>query len=221
MKSYRQYCALARGLDAVGDRWVLLIVRELLGGPRRYGELTDGLPGIATNLLAERLRTMQAGGLVAKTDDDRYELTERGEGLQDVVSAISGWAGPLMGTMVEGDTFRSHWIAQPVAALFPGVDPARPELTVEVRCGDEPMTIRSAGGEVRVDRGQAAAPDLVLTGPPDATVELLAQRIDPAEARARGLAVTGDVRLLGRLRPGRPAPAGQVGTTRGGGSGSA
>lgn len=204
MRSYRQYCALARGLDVVGDRWVLLIVRELLNGPRRYGELTHGLPGIATNLLVERLRTMQANGLVAKTDDDRYQLTEWGDGLHEVVSAISGWASPLMGRMAEGDTFRSHWIAQPVAALFPGIDPSRPDLTIEVRCGDEPMTIRSADGEVHMDRGQAAAPDLVLTGPPDATVELLAHRIDPAEAKTRGLAVTGDAQLLRRLRPSRP-----------------
>src|SRR5687767_8888754 len=144
MKSYRQYCALARGLDVVGDRWVLLVVRELLDGPRRYGELMDGLPGIATNLLADRLRSMLAGGLVERTDDDRYQLTEWGRGLGEVVSAIAGWAGPLMGRMAESDTFRSHWIAQPVAALFPGVDAARPDLTIEVRCAEEPMTIRSA-----------------------------------------------------------------------------
>jgi DNA-binding HxlR family transcriptional regulator len=204
MKSYRQYCALARGLDVIGDRWVLLIVRELLNGPRRYGELTHGLPGIATNLLADRLRSMQARGLIAKTDDDRYELTDWGDGLHEVVSTISGWAGPLMGRMADSDTFRSHWLAQPVAAMFPGVDLTRPELTIEVRCGDEPMTIRSVDGRVSVHRGQAAAPDLVLTGPPDATVELFAHRIDPTEAKSRGLAITGDVRLLRQLRPSRP-----------------
>jgi hypothetical protein len=121
------------------------------------------------------------------------------------VSAVAGWAGPLMGHMAEGDTFRSHWIAQPVAALFPGVDPTRPDLTIEVRCGEEPMTIRSAEGRVSVHPGQAAAPDLVLTGPPDATVELLARHIDPAEAKTRGLAITGDVLLLHRLRPKAPA----------------
>src|SRR5918994_5896036 len=98
MKSYGQYCALARGLDVVGDRWVLLIVRELLIGPRRYGELAHGLPGIATNLLAERLRTMHANGLVARTDDDRYQLTEWGDGLSEVAAAIGRWASPLMGT---------------------------------------------------------------------------------------------------------------------------
>jgi DNA-binding HxlR family transcriptional regulator len=201
MKSYRQYCALARGLDVVGDRWVLLIVRELINGPRRYGELVHGLPGIATNLLAERLRTMRTSGLVAKTDDDRYQLTEWGEGLREVVSAVAGWAGPLMDRIAEDDTFRAHWIAQPIASLFPGVDPTRPELTIEVRCAEAPMTIRSAEGVVTVHAGQATAPDLVLTGPPDATVGLLARRIDAAEAKARGLAITGDARLLRRLRP--------------------
>ncbi|NUP23117.1 MAG: helix-turn-helix transcriptional regulator, partial [Streptomyces sp.] len=188
MKAYRQYCGLARGLDVVGDRWVLLIVRELINGPRRYGELTHGLPGIATNLLAERLRTMRANGLVAKTDDDRYELTPWGQGLRDVVSAIAGWVTPLMDRIAEDDTFRAHWIAEPVTSLFPGVDPTRPELTIEVRCGEAPMTIRSAEGAVTVHAGQAAAPDLVLTGPPDATIGLLSRRIDPAEAKARGLA---------------------------------
>jgi DNA-binding HxlR family transcriptional regulator len=205
VKSYRQYCALARGLDVIGDRWVLLIVRELLGGPRRYGELAYGLPGIATNLLAARLRTMQASGLVTRAHDDRYQLTEWGEGLSEVVAAIGQWASPLMGSIADGDAFRSHWIVHPVAALFPGVDRARPELTIEVRCGNEPRTIRSTGGRVSVQPGRAAAPDLVLTGPPDATIGLLAQQIDAAEAKARGLAITGDVRLLRRLRPTTPA----------------
>jgi DNA-binding HxlR family transcriptional regulator len=201
MKSYGQYCGVARGLDVIGDRWVLLIVRELLGGPRRYGELAHGLPGVASNLLAERLRAMQANGLVVKTPDDRYELTEWGDGLRDVLYAIGRWAFPLMGPMEEGETFRSHWMVHPVTALFPGVDPDRPELTIEVRTGDESMTIRSTAGRVGVEPGRAAAPDLVLTGPPDATIGLLARVIDEAEAKARGLAVTGDVRLLEGLRP--------------------
>jgi DNA-binding HxlR family transcriptional regulator len=205
VKSYGQYCGLARGLDLIGDRWVLLIVRELLNGPRRYSELADGLPGIATNLLAERLRTMQANEIVAKTDDDRYELTEWGEGLREVVFAIGRWAYPTMGHIAEGEVFRSHWIVHPVSAMFPGVDPLRPELTIEVRCGDEPMTVRSSDGRVRVLPGRADAPDLVLTGPPDAVVGLLARRIDASEAKARGLAVTGDVRVLRRLRPSESA----------------
>lgn len=200
MKSYRQYCALARGLDVIGDRWVLLIVRELLDGPRRYGELVHGLPGIATNLLADRLAVMNAHQLVAKTED-RYELTERGQDLRDVVVAIGRWALPLMGGMNTDDVFRSHWITHPIADMFPGVDPTRKDLTVEVRCGEAPMTLAVTGGRVSVQPGHSAAPDLVLTGPPDVTIGLLARHVTPAQAKACGVAITGDVRLLRRLKP--------------------
>src|SRR5919206_479768 len=201
MRSYRQYCGLARGLDVIGDRWVLLIVRELLPGPRRYGELLAGLPGIATNLLAERLRAMEDNGLVRKGDDDRYTLTERGEGLREVLYAIGRWAYPLMGERAPDEAFRSHWIAHPIAALFPGEDPTRPELAIEVRCGERPMTIRSGEGRVTVQHGPAPAPDLVLTGPPDGVMGLIARRISPEAAKERGVAITGDARLLRRLRP--------------------
>ena len=207
MRSYGQYCGLARGLDLIGDRWVLLIVRELLAGPRRYGELFDGLPGIATNLLADRLRSMEADGLLEKRDDDRYVLTARGDSLREVIYAIGRWAYPLMGSMSDGDTYRPDWIALPLAAMFPGEDPSRPELTVEVRCGTDTMTVRSTGGRVAVERGAAAAPDLVLTGPPDAIVGLFSRRLDVAEAKARGVAITGAARQLRSLRPTLPASA--------------
>lgn len=201
MRSYGQYCFLAKGLDLIGDRWVLLVVRELLVGPRRYGELLDGLPGIATNLLADRLRTMQENGLIVKIDDDRYALTERGEGLREVVSAIGRWASPVMGWREPGETFRAHWIVHPISAQFPGVDTSRPELVIEVRCGDEPMTVRSAHGRVAVEEGTASAPDVVLTGPPDAIIALLTHRIDQKNAAGRGVVITGDARALRRLRP--------------------
>ena len=201
MRSYGQYCGLARGLDVIGDRWVLLIVRELLYGPRRYGELLDGLPGIATNLLADRLRSMQESGLVERVDDDRYALTELGAGLRDVLYAIGRWAYPLMGTLAEGEEFRSQWIVHPLAALFPGVDPSRPDLEMEIRCGDTPMTVAVHGGALSVEEGPAPAPQLVLTGPPDAVIGLLAGRISRREAESLGLRVTGDLRMLRGLKP--------------------
>jgi DNA-binding HxlR family transcriptional regulator len=213
MRTYGQYCGLARGLDLIGDRWVLLVVRELLNGPRRYGELLDGLPGIATNLLAERLRSMQDSGLVTKTDDDRYELTERGEGLREVLLAIGRWAYPLMGSIEPDEVFRSQWIVHPISALFPDVDPSRPDLVIEVRCGDAPMTIRSSDGRVSVHEGAASAPDVVLTGPPDATLGLIAHRLDARQAKERGVAITGDARLLRRLRPSGRTTA-KAGSTR-------
>jgi len=212
MRSYGQYCGLARGLDVIGDRWVLLIVRELLSGPRRYGELLDGLPGVATNLLAGRLRTMQDSGIVAKCEDERYALTEWGEGLREVVYAVGRWAYPQMGERLPGEAFRSHWIVHPVTALFPDVDASRPDVAIEVRCGDTPMTIESRQGAVKVLAGPATTPDIVLTGPPEVVVGLLAHRIDLQQAKAEGLAVTGDPRPLRRLRP--AVPSTPVGTRR-------
>ena len=209
MRSYKQYCAIAKALDVIGDRWNMLIVRELLlQGACRYTDLNNGLPGIATNLLAERLRSMEGNGLVRKDYEDRYALTERGEGLRDVVYAIGRWAYPLMGEMAEDETFRSHWIVHPIAAMFPGVDPARPELVIEVRSGGDAMTVRSSGGRVTVEWGPPSAPDLLLTGPPDAIVALFAGRLDLDGARARDVAITGDGRRLRKLRPSVPTTAG-------------
>jgi DNA-binding HxlR family transcriptional regulator len=204
VRSYGQYCGLAKGLDVIGDRWVLLIVRELLGGPRRYGELLDGLPGIATNLLSERLRSMQDNALLQKTDDDRYALTERGEALREVLYAIGRWAYPMMGERAADEAFRPHWIVHPLTALFPDRDPARPDAVIEVRCGAPAMTVEFRDGALMVREGTAAAPDLVLTGPPDAVVGLFARRIDRNEAAKRGVSITGDARLLQRLRPYAP-----------------
>jgi hypothetical protein len=118
-----------------------------------------------------------------------------------------------MGERADDDEFRSEWIVHPIAGLFPGVDPSRPELTIEVRCGDKPMTVRSAGGVVTATRGPAAAPDLVLTGPPDAVIGFLSRRLDRDEAVARGLTITGDSRPLRRLRPVAPDPASAAAAT--------
>jgi DNA-binding HxlR family transcriptional regulator len=201
MKSYGQYCALARALDVIGDRWTPLIVRELLAGPRRYSELLEGVPGIATNLLAERLRSLEERAVVSRDDDGRYVLTEWGQGLSEPLYALARWAAPLMAEPAGDDAFRSEWLSHPVKVLFEGVDPRRGRLTVEVRTGDAPMTIESADGEVRVHHGPAPSPDLVLTGPPDAIVGLLAGALDAAAAVERGVGIDGDARRLARLRP--------------------
>src|ERR1700682_6240274 len=211
MRTYNQYCGLARSLDVVGDRWVLLIVRELLEGRRRYNELLDGLPGIATNLLAERLRDLERVGVLVRDDDHTYRLTEWGHGLHEVVYALGRWASPLMGKMARYDEFRSHWLSHPIHLLYEGVDRSRPRLTVEVNTGDTPMTIESAAGRVTVAPGAPASPDLVLSGPPDGVPGLHTGRIDLAAAAERGVTVKGDARKLARLRPRSAAPATPVG----------
>lgn len=200
MKSYNQYCALARGLDVIGDRWTLLIVRELLTGTRRYGDLLEGLPGIATNLLAERLRHLEEHQVVDRDDEGAYRLTEWGQGLAEPLYALVRWAAPLMTEPAGDDAFRSAWLIHPVRAIFDGVDPRRPDMTVEVHTGESPMTIISAGGEIRVQPGPAGSPDLVISGPPDGVVGLLAGVLDKTTAAEHGVTVRGDPRRLARLR---------------------
>ena len=103
MRSYRQYCGLAKALDVIGDRWNLLIVRELLArSPARYTDLHNGLPGIATNLLADRLRELEAAGVVRKYEAPPpvattvFELTARGEDLWPAIRELGRWGRPLL-----------------------------------------------------------------------------------------------------------------------------
>jgi DNA-binding HxlR family transcriptional regulator len=199
MRSYRQYCSFARGLDIVGDRWILLIARELLQGPRRYNELLHGLPGIATNLLAERLQDLVEAGVLEQRTDHAYALTPWGQGLREVVHALGRWARPLMGQMKRDDEFRSHWLIHPIHVLYEGVDRRRPRLVVEVDTADAPMTLESANGRVRVVHGRHPSPDIVLSGPPDGIIGMLAGKHDrPAVAKVR---VKGDARKIAKLRP--------------------
>lgn len=207
MRSYGQYCGLARALDVIGERWSLLVVRELLEGPRRYSELMAGLPGIATNLLAERLRGLLDDGVICQSEDGRYALTPWGTELHHAVYALGRWAGPLMARPRGDDQFRLSWLRHMVIARFEGVDPARRDLTVELRCGDEPMTLISSRGRVHLARGPATAADVSIAGPPDAAVGLLLGRIRRREAEGRGVTAIGDLRKLGGLRPRGERPA--------------
>lgn len=120
MRPYRQYCGVAKALDLVGDRWTLLIVRELLTrGPCRYTDLRDGLPGIATNLLARRLQRLEQAGIVRReaapppVATDLFHLTTRGAALEPVLLELGRWGGPLLATASRNDAFRDHWLKLP------------------------------------------------------------------------------------------------------------
>jgi DNA-binding HxlR family transcriptional regulator len=201
MRSYDQYCALARALDIVGDRWTLLIIRELLLRPCRYGELQDGLPGVATNLLAERLRHLEESGVIARDEHGRYELTLWGKRLATPVRELVRWAAPLMTKKQSGDSFRSGWLEIPLDLMFGGFDPNRPDLEIEIRAGgEEAVTLVSRSGEVRCHSGHANSPDIVVSGPADTIIGLLAGRLDKAAAIGEGVSILGDVEQLTRLR---------------------
>jgi DNA-binding HxlR family transcriptional regulator len=201
MRSYDQYCAVARALDVVGDRWTLLIVRELLIRPCRYGELRDGLPGVATNLLAERLRHLEESGVVTRDEQDRYELTAWGKSLATPVRELVRWAAPLMTDKQSGDSFRSRWLEIPLDLMFGGVDPNRPDLEVEVRAGgQEAVTLVSRNGEVHSHSGPANSPDVVVSGPADTIIGLMAGRLDEDAAVEEGVSILGDFGQVVRLR---------------------
>ena len=200
MRSYGQYCALAKALDIVGDRWTLLITRELLLQPCRYSDLRDGLPGIPTNLLAARLRLLEEEGVVARDDQGLYLLSPWGRHLAAPMHTLARWGAPLMGEMDDSETFRSDWFAFPVDFMFGGFDPDLPPFVVEIRSGDSPVTLEAARGEVQFRPGPAPAPDLVLTGPPQVIMGILAGILDKPGAEAQGASVLGDLGPLSRLR---------------------
>jgi DNA-binding HxlR family transcriptional regulator len=207
MRSYGQYCAVARALDVVGDRWALLIVRELLlRGSCRYTDLCGGLPGIATNLLAGRLRDLEGAGVVRRVDAPPpvattvYELTSRGSGLAPVLHALGTWGGDLMAQPQGADEFRSHWLALPISRLTDST-PDGPPVTIEIRTGDQPLIVETVDGNVRARPGIAEHPDAVLVGAPDVVMAVLRGHLDLTEAERRGLRLDGDAAAIQRLRP--------------------
>ncbi len=208
-RGYGQYCALAKALDVIGDRWTLLIVRELLArGPCRYTDVRNGLPGIATNLLAARLRELERSGIIRREEapppiaTTLLHLTPRGEDLRPVVHAIGQWGGALLGEPRVGETFCSHWMAMPVELFLRDRTPEGPPIAIEVHCGDEPLVVETANGGVRTRLGRAEHPDVVLTGPPHLVLGVLTGKLPRDEATKHGLRHEGDLQVLRRLQPG-------------------
>ncbi len=206
MRSYQHFCAVAKALDVIGDRWVLLIVRELMSsGPSRYTDLLHGLPGIATNLLADRLKEMEQAEIVRAwaapppVATTLFELTERGQALRPLLEELGRWGSPLMGPPQPGVEFRSHWLVFPLDAYLEDRTPDRPPIAIEVRTGDEPMVIEAVDGTVRTRRGTVERPDAVVTGRPGLILGLLSGRLGLAEARQRGLEFKGNQKALSRI----------------------
>ncbi|MFJ4919138.1 winged helix-turn-helix transcriptional regulator [Streptomyces sp. NPDC088725] len=172
-RSYDQYCAAARALDAVGDRWTLLIVRELLAGPRRYTDLHADLPGVSTDVLASRLRDMERDELATRRKLPPpaaafvYELTERGRGLLPVLTALAAWGAPALDERRPTDAVRAHWFALPLLPVLDGLVKASEkgeleECVVEVRLDEGVFHVRLGPDEPVYGDGPADAPDTRL-----------------------------------------------------------
>lgn len=182
MRTYGQYCALARSLDIVGDRWTLLIIRELFARDGRYSDLREGLPGIATNLLADRLRQLQANGLVEPYEAPPpvratvYRLTPRGRELGPVLKSLVQWGIPLLDEDSEDDAFRPQWLMLALKILYKGVDPAGiAPLSVVYVSEYEPVTIEVADSSARVAMGRSSSEQMVeVEGDPGEVYSVLA-----------------------------------------------
>jgi len=199
MRSYGQYCGLARSLEVVGDRWNLLIVRQLLIAPARYRDLIDGLPGIATNLLADRLRDLEALGVIERRlagagSAVEYILTPWGAQLRQPIESLIRWSTPLMVRGPEGDAFRPEWLSLAVPALLSARVKVRSSATVGLDTGDEPLLHLHAtrtGFEVSPHDGRDL--DAVVRGEPTYVLGLAAGAITLDDARALELVeVDGD-----------------------------
>ncbi|MGW4563867.1 winged helix-turn-helix transcriptional regulator [Streptomyces sp. NPDC004561] len=202
-RSYDQYCSAARALDLVGDRWTLLIVRELLGGPRRYTDLHADLPGVSTDVLASRLKDMERDGLATRRRLPPpgaafvYELTYRGRALLPVLQALGAWGEAELGERRPTDAVRAHWFALPLLRALEG------EGLVEVRLEEGEFHLRagSQDGPVYGDGPAPAEPDARLVM--DATTCEAVARGEtslPEAVRDGRLTVTGDGTLAKSLR---------------------
>jgi DNA-binding HxlR family transcriptional regulator len=209
VRTYGQFCGLAKALDVVGDRWSLLIVRELLLlGPSRYSDLLRGLPGIATNLLAERLRQLEEAGVISREEapppvaTTLFRLTERGEALLPVLRELGRWGGPLLMGADGEDAFHSYWMALPLQLYYVDPSPESPPVKIQLETGDEPIFLETDSGKVRARRGRVGEPDALLRGDPKSVIGVLSGRLELESARKAGLVAEGDLAALARVRPG-------------------
>ena len=217
MKSYGQTCALAKALDVVGDRWSLLVIRELLiRGSLRYTDIRKGVPGIATNLLADRLRELEEAGVIRREAapppiaTTLYHLTPRGEDLRPVVIALGRWGQPMLADAGDDEAFQTHWLTLPLEANLSDNAPEEPPIAIQVRTGEEPLLIETIDGAVRARVGSTDHPDAVLSGPSKLVFATLVGRLVLEDAQARGLEYQGDPSVLARVQPSRPVAHSQT-----------
>jgi DNA-binding HxlR family transcriptional regulator len=205
-RSYSQRCGIATALDVIGDRWTALVVRDLLLGPLRFGDLADGLPGIGTNTLAARLKHLEAAEVVNRRllpMPDRgtvYELTAYGRELEPILMALGRWGTKSMGRLPSNVTSRSRWL---VAAMLAFHDQskriARP-TTWELRLSDSAFAARAEGTDLTITAGAPENADLVITTEDEHLHRLLTRRLTPETAVATGaVTLTGDATALPRL----------------------
>ena len=196
MKSYKQYCGVARALDLVGNRWALLLVRELLLGPRRFTDLK--LPGLTPTMLSTRLKELEEAGLVQAVSlpppaRQAWALTDAGRRLEPVVLALGAFGAAYLGAPASDDAVRHRWLMVSLQRRYRG---ALDGVVAELWFDDVPYSVAFRGGRAEVRDGASAGADVVVRGTASGMIAALARGI------AGGVAVTGDEALWAALLDG-------------------
>ena len=200
-RSYRQHCGVARALDLVGERWALLVVRELVLGPKRFTDLQRGLPGIATNVLSQRLRQLERDGVVARrvlpppAASTVYELTGYGRELVPIMLEFGRWGARTMGERGPGQALRSEWLAVAFQAFYQPQAAEGVSATIGFAFDDGAFTVDFDDGRLEIRPGRPEQADLTVTADPQALVGFLARAPVPVDA----LRAEGDLDLFERL----------------------
>jgi DNA-binding HxlR family transcriptional regulator/putative sterol carrier protein len=204
---YRQYCGLARALDVAGDRWTLLILRELVPGPRRFTDLLDGLPGVSRKLLTERLRELEAERVVTRRElpppaaRQVYELTGDGRDLAAAMRPLIAWGARRLGERAEGEAFRARWSGVGMAAVADREAARGVRETYQYVVGGTAFHFVVDDGAIDVRDGHAADPAVTVTADDETWGDVVAGRIGASEAVASGrLSIAGSRPAVKRLR---------------------
>jgi DNA-binding HxlR family transcriptional regulator/putative sterol carrier protein len=204
---YQQYCSLARALDAIGDRWTLLIVRELIPGPRRFTDLLDGLPGVSRNLLTDRLRALKRDGIIVRLELPApaarlvYELTADGRELADAIVPLIRWGAGRLGEHESDDSFRPRWLAVAMAGLADREAAKGVNETYQYLVGNSAFHFTVDDGSIEVHDGQVHEPAVVVTTDDETYANLASGTISASSATSTGaLTFSGDTRAVRRLR---------------------
>ena len=191
-RGYHQFCGLARALDLIGSRWALLIVRDLLTGPKRFSELQDGLSGVPTNVLTARLRELEDEGIVMRRAHERpgggvvYDLTDFGRELEQPIMALGFWGARAMGPMHPDDHFSVDSLALALRGSFrPEHADARPRV-YDFKVEDRSLRARVADGRLVVPSDSTDEPDLVVEADADVLAGLLSGQLTLDAARKWG-----------------------------------
>jgi len=205
-RTYGDACGVARALDVVGERWALMVVRELLLGPKRFTDIRASLPSLSPDVLAQRLRELERTGVIQRrtlpppAGSQVYELTDAGLALEPVVIALGRWGGANAPPPRDGDgmSFDSHIVS--LRTLF---DPALADgfdVRLELRLGEHRFRAEVADGRFEVERGEARAPDAIIDTDAGTLIALAHGRRELADAvRAGDIDIEGDEQAAARF----------------------